>query len=234
MVRLVHDAPFPPLKAPRVSGLDAWAWRRGRRFGTMVCDRERHQVIDLLPVRAAPSVAQWLQAHPSVEVVCRDRSRLYAEGIRQGAPQAIQVVDRFHLVQHLGEALERFFLRYRRRPQTPSVRHSITLESQHPPGPCSARRVIRDGRSCTTRFSSYMPSTWRLPLLHDVSGQSPDRLPVSRHAPAARAAAVTPSRKRLVAPSTQYLRRRWNDASATPKSSGGSSCAQGHSRRGGR
>jgi transposase len=50
----------------------------------MICDLERHQVLDLLPERSAPSVAQWLQAHPSVEIVCRDRSRLYAEGIRQG------------------------------------------------------------------------------------------------------------------------------------------------------
>jgi transposase len=114
IVRLVHGAPFPLLKGSRVIGLDEWAWRRGRRFGTIVCDLERHRVLDLLPERTALSVAQWLQAHPSVEIVCRDRSGLYAEGIRQGAPQAIQVVDRFHLVQNLGGALERFFLRYRR------------------------------------------------------------------------------------------------------------------------
>jgi hypothetical protein len=111
IVRLVHGAPFPLLKGSRVIGLDEWAWRRGRRFGTIVCDLERHRVLDLLPERTALSVAQWLQAHPSVEIVCRDRSGLYAEGIRQGAPQAIQVVDRFHLVQNLGGALERFFLR---------------------------------------------------------------------------------------------------------------------------
>jgi hypothetical protein len=106
IVRLVHRAPLPFFAAPRVIGLDEWAWRRGRRFGTMICDLERRQVIELLPVRSAPAVAQWLQAHPSVEIVCRDRSRLYAEGIRDGAPQAVQVVDRFHLVQNLGGALE--------------------------------------------------------------------------------------------------------------------------------
>jgi transposase len=69
IVRLVHGAPFPPLKAPRVIGLDEWAWRRGRRFGTMICDLERDQVVDLLPERTAPSVAQWLKVHPSVEIV---------------------------------------------------------------------------------------------------------------------------------------------------------------------
>jgi transposase len=106
IVRLVHGAPFPLPKLPRVIGLDEWAWRRGRRFGTMICDLERHHVLDLLPERSASSVAQWLQAYPSVEIVCRDRSGLYAEGIRQGAPQAIQVIDRFHLVQNLRDALE--------------------------------------------------------------------------------------------------------------------------------
>jgi transposase len=114
IVRLIHRAPLPTFAAPRVIGLDEWAWRRGRRFGTMICDLERHQVVDLLSERSASSVAQWLQAHPSIEIVCRDRSGLYAEGIRQGAPQALQVVDRFHLVQNLHDALERFFLRYRR------------------------------------------------------------------------------------------------------------------------
>jgi transposase len=114
ILRLVHGAPLPTLAAPRVIGLDAWAWRRGRRLGTMICDLERHHVIDLLPERTAPAVAQWLQAHPGVEIVCRDRSGLYAEGIRQGAPQAIQVVDRFHLVRNLRDALERLFLRDRR------------------------------------------------------------------------------------------------------------------------
>jgi transposase len=113
-VRLVHGAPFPLLKVPRVIGLDEWAWRRGRRFGTILCDLERHHVLDLLPERSASSVAPWLRAHPSVEIVCRDRRGLDAEGIRQGAPQAIQVVDRFPLVPNLGGALERFFLRYRR------------------------------------------------------------------------------------------------------------------------
>lgn len=114
---LPHLTPFRLLAHYWLDGvwhLELRARRRGRCFGSMVCDLDRHQVIDLLPVRSAPSVAPWLQAHPSVEIVCRDRSRLYAEGIRHGAPQAVQVVDRFHLVENLGDALERFFLRYRR------------------------------------------------------------------------------------------------------------------------
>jgi transposase len=107
-VRLIHRAPFPAFAAPRVIGLDEWAWRLGRRFGTMIGDLEPHLVVDLLPARSAPSVAQWLQAPPSIEIVCRDQSGLSAEGIRQGAPQALLVVDRFRLVHNLRDRNARY------------------------------------------------------------------------------------------------------------------------------
>jgi transposase len=73
----------------------------------MLMDLERLQVIDLLPVRSAESFAHWLGLHPEVEVITRDRSGLYADGGRQGAPSAVQITDRYHLVSNLGEAMER-------------------------------------------------------------------------------------------------------------------------------
>jgi Transposase/zinc-finger of transposase IS204/IS1001/IS1096/IS1165 len=192
IVRLVHCTPFPSIAVPRVIGLDEWAWRRGRRFGTIVCDLERHQVLDLLPERSAPSVAQWLQAHPSVEVVCRDRSRLYAEGIRHGAPQAVQVVDRFHLVQNLGEALERFFLRYRRALNTLDA--SLYRSSEPTPALAMLSRA-RHTRRARLYHQIRQLSAQQLGIAAIAAGpgQSPHRLPVPRHAPAASAAAVTPS-----------------------------------------
>jgi len=87
--------------------VDDWAWRKKQRYGTMLLDLERSQVIDLLPVRSADSFAEWLGLHPEVEVITRDRSSLYADGGRQGAPSAVQITDRFHLVSNLGEAAER-------------------------------------------------------------------------------------------------------------------------------
>jgi transposase len=108
LLRLVQAAPTPAATAPQVLGVDEWAWRRGQRYGTILVNLEDHQVLDLLPERSADLVADWLTQYPTVTVVCRDRSALYAEGIRRGAPQAVQVVDRFHLVKNLREAIEAF------------------------------------------------------------------------------------------------------------------------------
>ena len=72
-------------RAPRVLGIDDWAWRKGHRYGTILCDLERGQVIDLLPDRSAESTEQWLRNHPGVEIVSRDRANVYAEAVTQAA-----------------------------------------------------------------------------------------------------------------------------------------------------
>ena len=110
LLRLIRAAPLPTSDPPRVIGVDDWAYKRGLRYGSLICDLERHRVVDLLPDRSADSVATWLQAHPTVTVAARDRSGLYADGIARGAPQATQVADRWHLVNNLVDALEKFLL----------------------------------------------------------------------------------------------------------------------------
>ena len=91
----------------RVAGIDDWAWRKGITYGTVIVDLERRRVVDLLPDRSAASTAKWIKGHPEVEIISRDRAGLYAEGAREGAPQARQVADRFHLLQNFREAVER-------------------------------------------------------------------------------------------------------------------------------
>jgi len=110
LLRLAHTAPLPVTPPPTAVGIDEWAWRRSHRYGSILVDLKSHQVVDLLPDRSSDSVASWFEAHPEVQVVSRDRSEGFADGIRRGAPQAVQVVDRFHLVQNLREALERTLL----------------------------------------------------------------------------------------------------------------------------
>jgi transposase len=135
LVRLVRGSPLPQVQALQAVGIDEWAWRRGHRYGTILVDLASHRLVDLLPDRSAAIVAAWLAQHPSITVVSRDRSRLYADGIRQGAPDAVQVVDRFHLVDNLREAVEAFLVTQRSVLQAAAVRTAQALASSAVPVP---------------------------------------------------------------------------------------------------
>lgn len=109
LLRIMHAQPLPSLPAPSVVGLDEWAWKKGRTYGTMCVDLERRQPIALLPERSPDCVAAWLRDHPTIRVIARDRSGGYTDAATRGAPQAMQVADRWHLLKNLGDALEYFF-----------------------------------------------------------------------------------------------------------------------------
>jgi transposase len=107
ILRRVKERPASESEAKvRVLGVDDWAWRRHLKYGTMLMDLEQRCVVDLLPVRSAASFADWLRQHPGVEIIARDRCGLYAEGGHEGAPSAVQVTDRYHLMSNLSEAVE--------------------------------------------------------------------------------------------------------------------------------
>ena len=139
--------------AVHVAGIDDWAWRKGANYGTIIVDLERCQVVDLLGDRSTATAANWFKEHPEVEVVSRDRAGLYAEAARQGAPQARQVADRFHLLHNFRETVERQLGRFEAPISDSQVdaRHNqatppLPARSDCPPDAVTQKRLMCRGR----------------------------------------------------------------------------------------
>lgn len=106
--RVRQHAAWEPFALPvRNLGVDDGAGRKGQDYGPILVNLDLRCVIDLLPVRSADSLSEWLKQHPEVETISRDRCGLYADGAAFGAPHAQQIADRFHLVLNLSSAVER-------------------------------------------------------------------------------------------------------------------------------
>ncbi len=108
LLRLVRALPLPTRPVPRVIGIDDWAIKKGRTYGTILVDLEKRRVIDLLPDRSGATVAAWLRRQPGIRIIARDRSTECARAATIGAPKALQVADRWHLLLNMRQALERW------------------------------------------------------------------------------------------------------------------------------
>jgi transposase len=154
-LRLIRRAPLLDHPPPTIIGVDDWAMRKRHRYGSILVDLERQHILDLLPDRTQETVATWLQQHPGVQIVSRDRAAAYAEGISRGAPDAIQVADRFHLVQNLAHMLRDIFVEHTATLQAlvqPSFVKEAIVTEQPPPSP---RMVAARDQRQTQRRHAY-------------------------------------------------------------------------------
>lgn len=128
------------IDAPRAIGIDDWAWRRGQRYGTLICDLERRRVVDLLPDREPATVEAWLSRHPQIKVVARDRNGGYGGAVARALPNAVQVADRWHLFENAGGS----FLAAVRNAM-PDIRKATGTATLDPATLTAAERLQHDG-----------------------------------------------------------------------------------------
>ena len=214
LLRLAKQGGATAIKAPKILGVDDFAFRRGRTYGTILVDLETHRPVDLLAERTAEALIDWLKCHPGVEVISRDRTTEYARGASEGAPHAQQVADRWHILKNLREATERALKRI----------HAELVEQQKASGQPQAPRYQRR-RSQTEIAASKVARLRRQAHYEEVvalykQGVSvlgiADQLRMSRstvrnfvYAGAFPERANTLRAKSLLDPYVPYLEKRW-------------------------
>jgi transposase len=215
LLRRVRATPDPERALPRTVGIDDWCFLRGRRYGAMVVDLERHGPLDLLPDREAETFADWLQAHPGIAVMSRDRGGSFADGATRGAPHATQVADRFHIVKNLVEAFQQTLAHEQRtlRAAAETVTGGRLLPSRRPlTAPQRSARATAQARR-QERYQTVHRLRAMGKTIHEIAGElgmgqnTVQRLLRAESCP-------LPARHRtrttLLSALEPYLRQRWN------------------------
>ncbi len=217
ILRTLRRLPKPNRATPRLLGVDDWAFRRGSIYGTLLLDLETHTPVDLLPDRTAETLAEWLLAHPGVQLISRDRAGEYARGARKGAPKAIQVVDRFHLTKNLSEVVERILSHHRQAlrqirfvPMSPRSASPLAVRYLRPDRKLRSQEVLQARlaraeqiRALVAQGMTQLAIARRLHLNRKtvaLYAKAPSIVPVSR-----------PARAGILAPFTRYLSARWQE-----------------------
>jgi transposase len=166
MLRLLRGRALPAAAAVRVLGIDDWAWRKGRRYGTILVDLERHQPVDLLAEYSVSAIADWLRRHRSVRIIVRDRSPVGIQASQQGAPRARQVADRFHLLLNLTDQLAKGFQHH-----PPPRQRSERPDSGSSP-PSAAGEPLPDKAQCFAHMQHLRAQGWSHRAIAQVVGVS--------------------------------------------------------------
>lgn len=220
LIGLIRAQPVPDPPTVTILGVDDFAIRRRYTYNTILIDMATHRPIDVLPDREAATLAAWLRQHPGVEIVCRDRGGAYAEGVRAGAPDAVQVADRFHLWANLCKAVNTTVVSHHpclrkaareaadtAEPQADEVPPSILapLPRRETPLVSRTRRRYADVRECLARGLSRSAVSRELHL---------DRQTVRRFANASCVEELlgdVENRPTSLDPWLDVIHQRWND-----------------------
>jgi transposase len=213
LLRLVRALPEPPLGSVPVLGVDDFAFRSGRRYGTVLIDLQRHRPIEVFDGRDGTRLAEWLRGHREVEVICRDPGGGYADGARQGAPNAIQIADRFHLWQNLAQAVEKTIITHRSELAEPLPAPPRPPSDQAPPlrNPVPEKKIVARMRQQYTavhrmRADGLSKSEIGRRLgLHTATVRK-----LANAASLQELTAKTDQRAHLVDDYVEYLHQRWN------------------------
>ena len=227
MLRLIMALPDPEAGSLTILGIDDFAFRRGRDYGTILIDVETGRPVDLLRDREADTVADWLKEHPGIKVICRDRAGAYADGARQGAPDADQVADRWHIYHNLCEHVDKAAARHRscleepapQEPEEPAAPEASQVpDLQQAAAEAAARRAEESVLAVRTRQ--------RYDLVQSLKAQGKGIKPIKRETGLAKGTVrrfyyaetvdellvrVKDGRPSILDEHKSYLHQRWND-----------------------
>jgi transposase len=226
LLRLIRAQPEEQVSTPRVLGVDDFSFCKRKSYGTILIDLEKRVPVDLLPDREATTLARWLKEHPGVELVSRDRGGPYAEGVRQGAPDAQQIADRWHLLANLSETMKSFFLNKQPLLKSLVEKPSEVLSEQE----ASELAPWYSGSSLSRRQEAksemlHQERVERYHQIHALSDKRVDPATIARQVGMSRQSVYSylkmttpPERTRihrphkpLIEPYKEYLIQRWNE-----------------------